>query len=354
MLTRNLDLIGHGNPKGIKKANENIIEEILLVKEMVQSRGTVKLNLEIYKTIIATTTRYANARIPEEEWAEVYGLLYGYNDGDNVMITEAIPFTHTKKQRHILKVEFDEEDYALAASIESDFYMKDPPQYIVGWYHSHPGIKLMLSQDDIKNQLAWQSNNPLAIALVFNPVRLLKQMEVPARKGDPVTQLHMDSGFEIYRLDDPNRGIEAAFHAIPFEFTDYTFDENLLSNAQEFVQWVTKAFPRGDAILADYRRFVDNTWQKLIETYEGTVSYAQRLKRKGEDSRIPSIISSQSQEAAKILDQGNAMINVFKMMKVYLEYKERERLVPQIDTLLSDWDQKTSGFLDKFTTIPTL
>ena len=74
--------------------------------------GIVKLNLEIYKTIIASTTRYANPRIKEEDWAEVYGLLYGYNDGDNVIITEAVPFTHTKKKGHILKVEFDEEDYA--------------------------------------------------------------------------------------------------------------------------------------------------------------------------------------------------------------------------------------------------
>ncbi len=320
---------------------------------MVQSRGTVKLNLEIYKTIIATTTRYANARIPEEEWAEAYGLLYGYNDGDDVMITEAIPFTHTKKQRHILKVEFDEEDYALAASIESEFYIRDPPQYIVGWYHSHPGIKLMLSQDDIKNQLAWQTNNPLAIALVFNPVRLLKQVEVPARKGDPVTQLQMDSGFLVYRLDDPNRGIEAAFHEVPFAFTDYSFDENLLSNAQEFVQWVTKAFPRGNAIIEDYRRYINNTWQKLIESYEGTASYIQTLRRKNDTSRISSVISSQSQEASKILDQGNAMINVFKMMKEYLEYKERERVIPQIDALLADWDQKTAGFLDRFTTLST-
>ena len=57
---------------------------------MVSPQGIIKLNLEIFKTIIATTVRYANARIPDEEWAEVYGLLYGYNDGKNVMITEAI------------------------------------------------------------------------------------------------------------------------------------------------------------------------------------------------------------------------------------------------------------------------
>lgn len=311
-------------------------------------RGTVKLNLNIYKTIIATTTRYANIRIPEEEWAEVYGLLYGYNQGDDVIITEAIPFTHTKKQRHILKVEFDEEDYALAASIESEFYLKDPPQYIVGWYHSHPGIKLMLSQDDVKNQLAWQTNNPLAIALVFNPQRLLKQIEVPSRKGDPMKQLQQDPGFLIFRLDDPASGIEAAFHEIPFEFTDFQIEEAFIRNAQEFVNWVTKAFPRGESVVTEYRNFINNTIQKLQEIYEGTRSYIQTLVRKGEENRISSLLENQQEECKKVLNQGNAMINVFRLMKDYLEYKEREIMIPKIEEVLQKWDEETTGFLEKF------
>ena len=315
---------------------------------MVSARGKIKLNLNIYKTIIATTTRYANVRIPEEEWAEVYGLLYGYNDGDNVIITEAIPFTHTKKQRHILKVEFEEEDYALAASIESEFYLLDPPQYIVGWYHSHPGIKLMLSQDDVKNQLAWQSNNPLAVALVFNPQRLLKQVEVPSRMGDPMKQLHLDTGFLNFRLDDPNSGIEASFHEVPFEFTDFEIDEMFIHNAQEFANWTTKAFPRGENVVTEYRNYINSTLLKLNEIYEGTKSYIQTLIRKGESGRIESILQTQSGESQKVLNQGNGMVNIFRLMKDYLEYKEREIMVPKIDEVLMKWETETAGYLDKF------
>ncbi|MHA1674544.1 MAG: hypothetical protein ACTSYI_13075 [Promethearchaeota archaeon] len=315
---------------------------------MVSPRGKIKLNLNIYKTIIATTTRYANMRIPEEEWAEVYGLLYGYNDGDDVIITEAIPFTHTKKQRHILKVEFEEEDYALAASIESEFYLLDPPQYIVGWYHSHPGIKLMLSQDDVKNQLAWQTNNPLAVALVFNPQRLLNQVEVPSRMGDPMKMLHLDTGFINFRLDDPNSGMEAAFHEVPFEFTDFKIDESFIHNAQEFANWTTKAFPRGDKVITEYKNYIDKTLMKLNEIYEGTRSYIQTLVRKGESSRIESILQTQSSESQKVLNQGNGMVNIFKLMKDYLEYKEREIMVPKIDEVLLKWETETAGYLDKF------
>ncbi|MHA1584161.1 MAG: hypothetical protein ACTSWL_02820 [Promethearchaeota archaeon] len=318
----------------------------------MQPRGKVKLNLEIYKTVIATTVRYANARIPEDDWAEVYGLLYGYNDGDDVIVTEAIPFTHTKKKRHILKVEFDEEDYALAAAIESDFYTRDPPQYIVGWYHSHPGIKLMLSQDDIKNQLAWQTNNPLAIALVFNHVRLVKQYEAPARKGDPLKQLELDTGFKVFRLNDPNNGLQASFHEIPFEFTDFQIDDNFINNSKDFVQWVSKAFPKGEGVVKEYKKFVDNTILKMDEIYQGTESYINTLIRKGESWRIKNVVNTQKEEAKKILDKGNTMVSIFKMMKEYLEYKERERMLPQIEEILDQWSQQTSGFLNKFDNLP--
>ncbi|MHA1612212.1 MAG: hypothetical protein ACTSVZ_10960 [Promethearchaeota archaeon] len=321
---------------------------------MVSPRGKIKLNLNIYKTIIATTTRYANMRIPEDEWAEVYGLLYGYNDGDDVIITEAIPFTHTKKQRHILKVEFEEEDYALAASIESEFYLLDPPQYIVGWYHSHPGIKLMLSQDDVKNQLAWQTNNPLAVALVFNPQRLLKQVEVPSRMGDPMKLLHLDTGFINFRLDDPNSGMEAAFHEVPFVFTDFEIDETFIHNAQEFANWTTKAFPRGNKVITEYQNYIDNTLKKLNEIYEGTKSYIQTLIRKGESSRVESILQTQAGESQKVLNQGTGMVNIFRLMKDYLEYKEREIMIPKIDEVLNKWETGTTGYMEKFMDIPKL
>ena len=57
---------------------------------MVTPRGKIKLNLEIYKTIIATTVRYANVKIPEEEWAEVYGLLYGYIKDEYVVLKTVV------------------------------------------------------------------------------------------------------------------------------------------------------------------------------------------------------------------------------------------------------------------------
>ena len=40
-------------------------------------------------------------------------------------------------------------------------------------------------------------------------------------------------------------------------------------------------------------------------------------------------------------------------MKNYLEYKERERLIPQIDEIFAQWDQKTENYIEKFQNLAT-
>ena len=84
----------------------------------VKARGKVILNLEIYKTVIASTVRYANATIPEKDWAEVYGLLYGYVENRQCNITAAFPL-RIPGRLAILSVEFSEQDYVDAAEIET-------------------------------------------------------------------------------------------------------------------------------------------------------------------------------------------------------------------------------------------
>ena len=151
--------------------------------------------------------------------------------------------------------------------------VEDPPKYIMGWYHSHPGIKVMLSQDDVRTQLSWQEQNPHAIALVFNHKQLLDQVELPSRKGDPVKQLTDDLGFRIYRLDDPSKGLEAQYHEVPFEFSDFLMDANLVRNSQEFVGYVTKAFPRGDDYVIQADSFISEQSNKITQLLAGTISY---------------------------------------------------------------------------------
>jgi proteasome lid subunit RPN8/RPN11 len=308
----------------------------------------VSMDLEIYKTIIAHATRYANARIPPDDWVEIAGLFYGYADGDTAVITAAVPYTHVKKVGRILKFEFSEEDYVIASGIEEEFYTRDPPQYCMGWYHSHPGIKVMFTQDDIRNQLGWQSQNPLAVGLVFNHVRLLKQYEMPARKGDPVVDLQNDPGFLVFQLDDPAKGLGANFVEVPFELRDVPINASLIANAQEFALYVQKAFNRDDEYFVEADKFIAATIAKLEEVFVGTESYLATLRSQGNHDRIPSVLQTQLAEAQKTLDRGHEMVNGYKMMLPYLEYKERERLTSKMVELFKKWDDFADSYLARF------
>ncbi|MHA1339696.1 MAG: hypothetical protein ACTSRZ_08370 [Promethearchaeota archaeon] len=314
-------------------------EETEAQKIIKKDAGKIFLNLDIYRKIIASMIRYSNPLTPSEEWIEAMGLLYGYNDGDNVIVTEAIPFTHTKKEGYILKVQFDEEDYALAADIETKFMTKDPPQFIVGWFHSHPGIKVMLSQDDIKNQMAWQTNNPKAFALVFNHERLLKQVEEPARKGDLPIPLKNDPGIKCFRLDDPTRGLEANYYEIEYIFTDCFVDEKFIQYAQEFCLWCAYAFPKEEEVINKYEKILRSHLKKLEQFYNGTKHYINTLVHKHEADRIPQIIDEQIREAEKIIELGNNIKKIIAFLTKFLEYKELIKLIPKINDVFKFWNK---------------
>lgn len=302
-----------------------------------KGEGKVILNIDVYKTMVTSLTRYSNPNIPTEQWLEVMGLLYGYNDGKDVVITEAVPFTHTKKEGHILKVQFDEADYALAADLETQLMTRDPPQFIVGWFHSHPGILVMLSQDDIKNQLAWQTNNPNAIALVFNHERLLKQIQEPQTKGDAPIPLDLDPGFKCFRLQNVTSGLQANYLEIDYEFSDFDIDDYFIRSAQEYCMWSAYALPPEEEFVTKYQNILEENIEKMKQIYKGTKNYIETLKRNEEEERIPGLLDEQIEESEAIVKQGNDLKKIVNMLKKFLEYKEKDVIVPKIDSVLQKW-----------------
>jgi hypothetical protein len=64
-------------------------------KKETGTEGKVLLNKKVYRTIVASSVRFANPRIPEPEWLEIYGILIGHNEGNNVIVSAAYPMTHT-------------------------------------------------------------------------------------------------------------------------------------------------------------------------------------------------------------------------------------------------------------------
>ncbi|MFX1363753.1 MAG: Mov34/MPN/PAD-1 family protein [Promethearchaeota archaeon] len=300
---------------------------------------------QCYLAVVAAAVRFANARIPKDDWLEVSGIFIGKNKGDNVIITQTYPIMHQEldKDAVIDQYKWSDEDYVALSIIDDEAFERG--EFTVGWWHSHPDFKVMMSHIDIRTTLSYQQNNPKAISLVFNPTRLIRQIELANKKGDPDIQLKNDPGFKIFRLDDVNSGVEASYHTTDYRIEGYESMEQLIAQTQKFIIDVTNFFPK-DNVPATYSKFIDERIEKYESLFLGTEEYLTTLTHRGEKSRIPEVLENQSKEIRKFVSETLAKIENIKEFMNYLEYKEREVLMPQIEEIINRWDEHVSG-LDK-------
>jgi proteasome lid subunit RPN8/RPN11 len=179
---------------------------------MSQDSWKVIIKSNTYKKILLHCTRFANNSIPKSQWKEVYGFLTGKIEHDNVICNDAVPMTHGGA----IEVEFSERNYIEAAELNEKLLDKD--EFIVGWYHSHPGLNIFLSSTDIRNHIGYQATNPKAIALVFDHTSL---------RGGFL-------GFKIFLLDNPhdeNTGYHIVDWIIP-DLDEKVFAESIFELSQ--------------------------------------------------------------------------------------------------------------------------
>jgi proteasome lid subunit RPN8/RPN11 len=308
---------------------------------------TVIIPKKVFLTVVAASVRFANARISKDDWLEVSGIFTGRNDGDNVIISEAFPIMHQEldKDAVIDQYKWTDEDYEATFIIDEMAFSKDPPEFVVGWWHSHPGFKVMMSHIDIRTTLSYQQNNPLAISLVFNPTRLIRQIEVADKKGDPDKQLKNDPGFKIFRLDNINRGVEASYHTVDYRIDGYDNMEQLSTLTQKFIIDITSFFPRTN-VPQTYEKFVDSKINEFNSLFMGTEEYLTTLTNRGEKKRIPEVLKTQTQEIRKFVAETYVKIENIKEFMDYLEFKEREVIISKVESILHKWDELVAG-LDK-------
>ncbi|UCC20455.1 MAG: hypothetical protein JSV62_03970 [Promethearchaeota archaeon] len=308
---------------------------------------TVILSKKVYLTVVAASVRFANARIPKDDWLEVSGIFTGRNEGEDVIISEAFPIMHQEldKDAVIDQYKWADEDYEALYIIDDLAFSKDPPEFVVGWWHSHPGFKVMMSHIDIRTTLSYQQNNPLAISLVFNPTRLIRQIEVADKKGDPDKQLKNDPGFKIFRLDDVNRGLEASYHTVDYRIEGYDSVEELITLTQKFIIDITSFFPKSN-VPETYEQFVNDKINEFNSLLMGTEEYLTTLTHRGEKKRIPEVLKAQTEEIRKFVAQTYVRIESIKEFMDYLEYKEKETIIPKVENIIHKWDEVITG-LDK-------
>lgn len=312
--------------------------------------GIVKLSKKTYYTIVASSVRFANTRINPEEWLEVSGVLIGKNQGNDVILSAAYPIMHQELDKNAIidQYKWSDEDYLSLSIIDDEAFSQG--EFTVGWWHSHPGFKCMMSHIDIRTTLSYQQNNPMAISLVFNPQRLIRQIELPDKKGDPVIQLQEDPGFKIFRLDDVNKGIQASYHEVDYKIEGFDNREQLVQQTQKFVIDVTNFLPK-DKLYERYESFINERITQLNSLLVGTEEYLKTLVFKGETSRVPEVLESQTKEIRKYVAETFIKIGYIKEFMDYLEYKERDYIIPQVNKILSKWDEAISRLDEKLTDI---
>lgn len=161
---------------------------------MSLSKDVVLIKPNAYRTMLLHVLRWGSTSLSKKNWKECMGLCYGKIEKDQVVVYEAVPMTHGKR----VEVEYNETDYAKVELLENKYM--DQGLFVVGWYHSHPGMGPFLSAVDIKNHFSWQQGNPKSIAIVFDH-----------------TFLEDGMGFEVFRLNDISLREKSDFHGVKFE-----------------------------------------------------------------------------------------------------------------------------------------
>ncbi|MHA1723494.1 MAG: Mov34/MPN/PAD-1 family protein [Promethearchaeota archaeon] len=315
---------------------------------------TVIIPKEVYFTIVAACVRFANKKIPRERWLEECGIFIGKNvekkKDQDVVITAAYPIMHeTYDPKAVVdRYVWSDEDYISTTMIEDEAFARN--EFILGWWHSHPGFKVMLSGfGDRKTTLSYQSLNPLAIALVFNHERLLRQIELPNKQGDPVKQLKNDPGFKIFRLEDPNNEKSNTIE-VEYRIEGFESPEQMILEAQKLIIDITNFFP-SDNLVEFYSNYINGRINKLNSQLLGTEEYLRTLLRKGEGHRVSEVLEQQKNDIQKYVAETFLQIEKIKSFMNYLEYKERATVILAIEDILHLWDEAIAGLDEKLATL---
>jgi proteasome lid subunit RPN8/RPN11 len=180
---------------------------------------------EAYLKALLHVLRFASNGLAKDSWVEVYGWLVGKiesTDNSTVHIYDTVPIHHGKD----IEVTWDAEAYVRAAEFDEQLYQKAEENplmkgyFVVGWYHSHPGLDFFLSPTDVTNHLGFQGPNPNSIAIVFDHTKI-----VPYK--------HL--GFKIFRLKEASP--ESDYSEVEFDKAKFTKDVvDVMYQAQAIVE----------------------------------------------------------------------------------------------------------------------
>ena len=246
----------------------------------------VHVSAQAYASILLYASRYANEAIPRNQWKEVYGILIGKVEGDIIYVNKAEPMT----VGHSVDVQLGPEHYVYIAQIQDEIERQKTGEFMVGWFHSHPGLSIFYSYTDLMNHLNFQTANQDFIGIVFD------HTYIQTKPGH--------TGFQIFRMNDTEMTVESS-----------NFDENY----HEMRYLITGL----------YRPFVSKLLHWLV--MQNTKGYPLKLsygERKNPDSIPVRYLEGQEPKQAKEVSAEKIPIKVANRKKTKVGKKTSLSSIP--------------------------
>ncbi|MFO8017664.1 MAG: hypothetical protein R6U96_03455 [Promethearchaeia archaeon] len=262
------------------------------------SEDLIIIESKAYVNMLLHVLRFGSDELDKKLWREVMGVCVGEIDekNDQVVIHDAIPITHGKK----VEVEYSENDYARVEMLQEEF---PEGQFIVGWYHSHPGMGPFLSEVDKVNQIYWQNVNAKAVALVFDHTLLSDEGH---------------DGLEIFRLTDVEKGNKSDFHGVDYKVKPPE-DKSIY---RKFVE-IANNVHREDPIMMEEGEVVDMFEKMSIGT----------AKKPEEDDLKSYVINNTTMMLQTIRDLKNSMTTGVTRLQNWFEKGLREGIKDPLNDL---------------------
>ena len=168
---------------------------------------------------------------------EVVGLLLGkFVDDYTVQVVDVFSTPQTGTGTSVEAI-----DEAFQQQMKEHLKMTGRQEDVVGWYHSHPGFGVWLSNVDINQQIHWERLDPRCIAVVVDPVQSVRgKVMIGAFRciGDnPLQAQPMDEPREttsfIGHLEKPSikalvRGLNRLYYQMPVVYRMSDFEQEML------------------------------------------------------------------------------------------------------------------------------
>lgn len=220
------------------------------------------ISMKAYRRIVVYALRYANNDIRPKNWREAYGILIGHIKNDNICyISDAIPMVVGGRAG----VKFETKQYADMAQIDETLYERylneQSDDFIIGWWHTHPGFSWFFSRVDTATQLGYQGPNPYAIGLIY----------------DHTEQTINVSGIKGLRLVDVSRDIYSKY-----AFAELKFDvpvDQAINNANNEAKELLPKFKEIKEILQYIHNILRKRLMAQLQRNFGLILVAKRDKK---------------------------------------------------------------------------